>query len=509
MFNPEKVIVVGIDGATFDIIDELCAKGRLPNIAEIMRKGVSGRLKSTIPMISATAWTSFSTGMNPGRHGIYDFVNKVKNEYRFSVTSAMDRKSKPLWVLASEAGKKVCVVGCTLTYPPDEVNGCMISGLGTPNKKGLPACDYSYPLEVMAEIEKNVGRYRLTPNVNIKNISDAMKKEIDELIDYKARLNTYFFENHLSDFNMYFFGETDIASHFFWDDRDFIYDVYERIDRFIGGLLSRRDINIILMSDHGFAGRDRMIFVDRWLESEGLLASKPTNRFLDKLKSLGHEEDKSLSGIKWDETKAFSGRSASGSIFINLKGREPGGTVEPSDYDKVCSLISERLLQLKDPKTGVGFVEKVLRKNDIFSGEALECAPDLVPIFKKGYGVGIKSIEDRHLKDEFITDSIYWRGDHELHGIFAASGPVFNEGVRIEGAEIIDIVPTILYLYGMPINKAMDGRVLDSVFKRDFVASNPVVLSSEDIRTASGGKNLSSEEQKMIEDSLKNLGYLE
>ena len=274
-------------------------------------------------------------------------------------------------------------------------------------------------------------------------------------------------------------------------------------------MLSRRDINIILMSDHGFAGRDRMIFVDRWLESEGLLASKPTNRFLEKLKSLGHEEDKSLSGIKWDETKAFSGRSSSGSIFINLKGREPAGTVEPSDYEKVCSLISERLLQLKDPKTGLAFVEKVLKKSEIFSGEALESAPDLVPIFKKGYGVGIKSIEDRHLKDEFITDSIYWRGDHELYGIFAATGPVFNEGARIEGAEIIDIVPTILYLYGMPINKAMDGRVLDSVFKKDFVASNPVVLSTDDIRTAGGAKHLSSEEQKMIEDSLKNLGYLE
>lgn len=509
MIGPkEKVIVVGIDGATFDIINKI--KNTLPNISKMLDKGTSGKLRSTVPMISAAAWTSFYTGKNPSNHGIYDFVNKIPGKYMFKVTSAKDRKSKPLWVLLSEAGRNVSVIGCTLTYPPDVVNGYMISGLGTPNKKGYPATnEYTYPKEVKGEIEKEVGRFRITPDVNIKNISSVLKNEINELVDYKVRLNEYFFREHLHEFNIYFFGETDIASHFFWNDTDFIYGIYRKIDSFLGKLMERDDVNIILMSDHGFASKERMIFIDRWLAHEGLLTiKKGSRRLLDKILHLG-KNDSSLSDIEWDKTKAFSGRSSAGSIFINLKGREAAGCVEPADYEKVVGEVTDKLLLLKDPKTGEKIVERVHLKKDIFNGEAAESAPDLVAEFKKGYGVGMKSIEDRNIRDEFIVDSVYWIGDHEVNGVFMAYGPAFNEGNTIEGAEIVDVPPTIMYLSGLPVYQEMDGKVLSGIFKKGFIDSHSVHLSSETTISEPGNSALSKEEEDMIASHLQGLGYLD
>lgn len=505
----EKVIVVGVDGATFDIINRI--KDTLPNISKMMDKGSYGKLRSTIPMISATAWTTFSTGKNPGKHGIYDFVNKVPGEYRFQITSARDRKSKPLWVLLSEAGRNVSVIGCTLTYPPDVVNGYMISGLGTPNKKGFPVTsEYAYPKDLISEIEKEVGRFQITPDVNIKNISDGLKKEINELVDYKIRLNEYFFRNHLNDFNLYFFGETDLASHFFWNDKEFIHGIYRKIDGFVGRLLEKDDVNIILMSDHGFASKDRMIFIDRWLEHEGLLKSKKRSSF-SRLNKIIHREnnDSSLADIVWEETKAFSGRSSSGSIFINLKGREPNGCVEPADYERTLAEITSKLINLKDPKTGEKIVERVHQKKDIFKGEAISSAPDLVAEFKKGCGVGMKSIEDRNLKDGFITDSVFWLGDHEMNGVFMAYGPAFNEGTNIEGAEITDVAPTIIYLYGLSVHQDMDGKVLSKAIKKSFIELNPMRLSTDSTISAGDNSVLSKEEEDLIADSLRELGYLE
>ena len=160
-FLKRKALVIGIDGATFRVIKPLIEKGKLPNIARMIEKGVHGVLSSTIPVVSAVAWTSFMTGKNPGKHQIFDFFGKIQGTYDFKLNTASDRKAKPIWINLSDENKRVLVLGVTMTYPPDPVNGYMVSGLGVPSDSDTQS--YVYPPDFAKEIVANFGRFKTDP----------------------------------------------------------------------------------------------------------------------------------------------------------------------------------------------------------------------------------------------------------------------------------------------------------------------------------------------------------
>jgi predicted AlkP superfamily phosphohydrolase/phosphomutase len=160
-----KVFVLGLDGATFDIIDALIAKGRLPNLEKLIQQGCGRELLSTIHPFSAQAWSSFMTGMNPGKHGIVDFTEHVKGEYKLKFLNASHRRGKSLWRILSDHGKRVGVLNVPFTYPPEEVNGFMISGMDAPSTDS----DYTYPKELSEEISTQVGEYIIAGSLPQRN----------------------------------------------------------------------------------------------------------------------------------------------------------------------------------------------------------------------------------------------------------------------------------------------------------------------------------------------------
>ncbi|NIO22281.1 MAG: hypothetical protein GTN76_16525, partial [Candidatus Aenigmarchaeota archaeon] len=386
-------------GATFHIIYPMMEKGQLPTISHLIDTGTHGVLKSTVPDLSPVAWTSMVTGKRPGNHPIFDFISRQPDSYSFRSTKGGNRKVQPIWSLLSDSGKRVGVINVTMSYPPEEVNGFIISGLDSP---GLEST-FAYPPSLYSEIKKNVGRYLLV-NPYALTTREKHLKGMMEMVENRLATTKYLMERYEWDFFMAVFIGTDGAQHFYWKDMDpshpdhdaktpdsfkrAISDVYTKLDAGIGELLDghKGKITVILVSDHGFQPLHKLFVLNNWLIQEGFLCLErefmktvSLNKLISLGKNLksrflpGHRQNtghsRTLSpSINWSKTKAFADGTF-GYIFINLKGREPKGIVRPGrEYDELCDGIIHRLKQVRDPDSGQLVVEEVFRCQEIFHG---------------------------------------------------------------------------------------------------------------------------------------------
>jgi predicted AlkP superfamily phosphohydrolase/phosphomutase len=531
-----KILVIGVDGASFRLIDPLVRDGRLPNIAQLIRSGVRGELRSTLPCVSPAAWTSFMTGMNPDKHRIYDFSGRVPGTYQFRINTTNSRAAKPFWMHLSEQNKRVLIEGVTLTYPPDPVNGYMISGLGMPPDADPSA--YIYPPEAARELLTAVGSYSPVPEGDGRKLTES-DREKDKFIsgifgqvDNRVALFKYLWKKESFDFSMVFFLDTDAVSHYFWKYMDTghrnyapgayhtsIQRVYEKVDAAVGELLAivGSEVDVIMVSDHGFGPLNRVVFLNNWLAQQGLLVFRELSWFdrtrssaISLLPVLGRKERNRGKAIDWQRTQAFFSGTV-GNIYINLQGREPQGIVDPADRDRLCADIAARLSDLVDPVSGERIVEKVYMKAELFSADDSGEAPDIHVVLKSGYGVVGEEIALHRIKDtgKIIADSYNWSGAHEPEGILIAQGESFRSDHRVQGANLIDIAPTLLYALESPVPEDMDGKPLLDLFSDEYVRTHPVRLAAADGSTGSlaspGGRN----DNAQIQDQLRSLGYIE
>lgn len=434
-----RVYVLGLDGATFDLIAPWVSKGELPNMKRLMDEGACGSLMSALPAHSAPSWSSFITGKNPGKHGIFDFSEHVDGSYEVKFVNASRRQGMSIWAIASRYDKKVAVVNVPMTFPPEKVNGIMISGMDAP---GIDS-NFTYPTTLSGELKRIVGDYSLEAGlwsyINKGEINLAIEKQ-HETIDKRFEVTKYLMNNYPWDLFVSVFTATDRVQHAFWkymDPRhpsykleeakkygDAILNVYRKMDHIVGYLLDHlsEDTVLFIMSDHG-AGlcSNKTLYLNNWLCKEGLLEykdfrpqqgsgnSQRLKRLLytkllgglprDFWKALPRETRDQVrkrfpvvfnkmasqfffSRINMDETKAYAEESKN-FIWVNLKGREARGTVRPGrEYEEVRERIIHGLLGEKDPGSGEPVVDNVLRREDIYHGDNFEKAPDLVVTFK-------------------------------------------------------------------------------------------------------------------------------
>jgi predicted AlkP superfamily phosphohydrolase/phosphomutase len=550
-----KVFVIGLDGATWDLIEPWADAGKLPHLAEIMATGAFGKLRSTIHPLTAPAWTSFMTGKNPGQHGIFDFISLSPNSYNIRYNNALSCKSASLWKILSQADRKVISVNVPFTFPPEKVNGILISGLDTPSTKS----PFTYPPDLAEEIKRHVGEYVIM--AQYRNGRRAYVSEIFRMIDNRAATVNYLMDKKPWDFFMVVFSATDVVGHTFWkymdashpqhvareaaEYGDVILRVYQKMDQIIGRLLARLDdqTTLIIMSDHGFGPLYKAVYLNKWLEQENLLkpvapsrnvsrAGHPLKGILGRCKKYTPRGMKDLairffpelkakvdsylvaSHIDWSHTKAFS-FGVHGSIFINLAGRQPMGIVQPGrEYEDVRTGIITRLSQLTDPENGVKVVERVYRREELYHGDFLHLAPDLLVEWKdysytgqQDYGEDIESVFQSRSKFAFSEKE--HNGSHRLDGVFMMHGGAVKRGVELQGCHIVDLAPTILHLMGMSIPEDMDGKVLTSAMADDYTAMHPIGYggaAAHDVDEVIS--TYSSDEAQRIENRLKDLGYL-
>lgn len=547
-----KVLLIGLDGATWELLKPWMQEGRLPTLHRLMSKGASGDLTSIVPPLTAAAWISLCTGKNPAKHGVFDFVFPRSSSYDVSVADIGMRDSKAIWNAISDHGKKVAVVGVPMTYPPEEVNGLVISSFMTPDSES----QYTYPLELKQEL--NSKGYEFPTSLSERNRSRNVRSFLHEVAaDTEKRVRTvlYLLENKPWDLFAFVFLSPDLLQHDLWHILDsshphhresqnrYLEDIagfYTRLDGYLADILSKVDDStlVLVVSDHGFGKATHFFYVNNWLLSEGLL--QPKNNLLSRSKYLmfklgitpmngfkllsllglgwlrksfrfGRNYDRvkritfSFDDIEWSKTKAFSVGNF-GQIYVNVRGRQPCGIVEPGeDYEQLRQEIANKLLEYRNPTTGKNVVESVLKKEETFSGPRMDYAPDLIPFSRDLEYVSFGTSDFGSNK---ISMPIFGlSGYHRMEGILVAAGPDVKPGVVIEDASILDIAPTILYAMGLPVPSDMDGSVLLDALRADFTANNPVVFDDSQATQTHAPVTYTQDEEEQIRRRLKGMGY--
>jgi len=581
----ERLLIIGLDGATFDLIGPWAKAGKLPNLSRLMEAGAFQPLRSTIPPMTFPSWTTFMTGQNVGKHGVFDFTERKPNSYEVQFVNGSARKARTMFQVMSEAGKRVCVVGLPCTYPPDVVNGVMISGFDAPN----PGPRSMYPPELYEELRERVGEYIISPDI-VKHIDanrpDEALASILRSIDRKAATALYLFQREPWDCMMAMFGETDSSAHHFWkfhdpasphyeaagfgEDGDPLLSVYQRVDVAVGDLLAAvpPGTTTMVVSDHGHGGTGgKIMYVNRWLAQEGFLSFRRRGlrdltsgvrygltriggrakmilmRVLPRRvrKILAYERRGGLvnkiesflrfASIDWSRTKAFSEETPYyPTIWINVRGRDPEGTVEPGAmYETVRAEIIARLLAWKDPETGEPVVKAVHRREDVYHGPEVDRIPDLLvswnldrgysylsrPSYQAQSGRSIERMSrDTIRKSRFMLGR---SGSHRDHGILILSGHGVVQGGPIREPCMLDLTPTALHLIGVPVPDLVDGRVLLEAIDGGVTARTTTTPSASvmaPVAEASGDESraaarYSDEENEKIEDRLRDLGYID
>ncbi|HDJ96644.1 MAG TPA: hypothetical protein ENG45_01055, partial [Candidatus Aenigmarchaeota archaeon] len=440
-----KAFVVGLDGATFDIIIPLVKNGKLPTFSYIMKNGTWGRLKSTIPPVSAPAWVSFATGVNPGKHGIFDFKKWDREEYcKSEIVSSYDVRAPRIWEILELYGKKCGVVNLPLTYPPQRIDGFMISGMLTPPSSE----NFTYPPELKEELEDykidiEFGKYGFIPSFGLLKKSKMYRELIS--IERIRLKNVLKLMKREWDLFIVVFRHLDSAQHVFWGDKKLIEGVYREADHILASILERlENTNVFVVSDHGFEEKANKDFhLNDWLIKNGYMKLKPefrkpfinkrTLNVLKKLKILDiiwsvlpKKESfvYEYKHVDWTKTKAYFSPKHFAfpwiGVEINVKGVKKNGIVSSKEYEKLREEIIERVSKVTDPQTGECIVEGVFKREDIYKGEFVEDAPDIIIKFKFPYR-GEKSVGNRSLISPSLKTNI--KGEHELYGIFLAIGP--------------------------------------------------------------------------------------
>ncbi len=550
----QRVVVIGLDGATFDVINPMISAGRLPNISRLIANGSSGKLLSTIPPLSPVAWTSLSTGMNPGKHGILDFLKRIPDSYEVSFFSAASRKAHPLWYWLSSAEKRVGIINVPMTYPPDKVNGFMISGMDSPKEE----CDFMYPDSLFQELKSEVGGFRLE-NIDFRSMGNNAEKLIHELYQIlENRFDTanYLMDRYPWDFFFLVFEATDRVQHNFWkcinDDAkkageymDLIYNVYEKVDEKIGLLLKKTGPGdtVFVVSDHGFTSIQKGVRLNSWLESQSHLIyrkrmfatkkiqirvgslvknslKKAIPKKILKLIKKGHgygaksHSFNVLPNVDMSKTRAFC--LSSYGIYLNLKGRNPLGIVEPGmEYENLREEIMSDLLKIKDPATGKKVIEKVFKREDVIVGKFENIAPDIYILWNEGYffmGERQRNIMNIKSNDKEIFSDHNWSGQHAQEGILIINGPYIKKNRVINEVNIIDVAPTIMYLMGLDVPEELDGKVLSEAVKEDYLTRNPVKYSrsmDDEPSPEELKESYSDDDAEAIRNRLQNLGYMD
>jgi predicted AlkP superfamily phosphohydrolase/phosphomutase len=521
------VFMIGWDGATFDLIRPWVAQGRLPHMAELMKHGVHGPLRSTIPPWTFPAWTSFMTGTNPGKHGIFDFFRPRPGTYDLEFVHGGHRRAHTFWRILSDAGRHVVSISIPCTFPPEPVNGVMISGFDFPGEGPESFVDARgmYPPEVYDELLRNVGRHPIDAAV-VKDINrgrpDLVVERIVETIRKKSATARYLMQHRPWDCFMIIFGESDGAGHQFWKYcdpksplftdqppglQDSILRIYQELDRQTGELLALvpPETTVLMMSDHGFGGVSNWaLYPNCWLQAKGFLrlrgrATQRMARVMERFKlwgvatlpvwvqrtlhrfaggRLGQFEARVRYGtIDWAHTEAyFDENPYFPTLRINLKGRQPKGTVEPGrPYEELRDRLIRELEAWRHPETGAAIVERAYRREEAYSGPCLEEAADIIPKWALHQGYSYAFRMSSKAPDQAWIEQLdplqpqnmqYFTGKSGTHrddGIFVARGPAIRAGVAVDGARIIDLAPSLLHLLGVPVPEDMDGRILHEI----------------------------------------------
>lgn len=554
-----RVLVLGLDGATWTLLDPLLAQNKLPTLGKLIENGSRSVLRSCIQPSSEQAWSAFATGKQNGKFGLYGFYQRAKNSYALEYINASHRRAATLWRILSDRQKKCVVVNVPLTWPVEEINGAVVSGLMTP---GLQS-QFTYPPELKNELLHELGEYIIDVDIERGESDLGSLGELEARVKRMSELQTRAFELLLDknpdwDFGMLVHRAPDILCHKFWRYQDPTHPLYnEKEAREWGGVINRcfayldeynarilekyadENTTVIVLSDHGFGPLTHAVYLNQYFSQRGILAYKQQQgstlasamragvkrlnnpllgavkakvfEALPKLKSNLHYS-MAYGNMDWAHTKAYA-VGTMGNVYLNVRGREPEGMVDPAEYETARSEVMTAMRELRDPETRRPIFDFVYRREEIYSGDALEEAPDVVGLIDGPYHIAavdwrgangqarsvVEKVGNQLL---FVSDT---SGQHRMDGILIGNGKGIATMAQFAPTpQLIDLAPTILQVLGETIPSDMDGRVLNELLTE---AQVPEYAPAAAFENKMDGE-YSAEEEKEIEERLAGLGYL-
>lgn len=557
-----KLIILALDGASPELVERWASQGHLPHLRKLMEEGAFGPLESVIPPVTGAAWGSFLTGLNPGRHGVFEWLRQREGGYHLGPIDGSALPGPTLFEWLSAHGLRVGAVSVPLSYPVREgIQGFVVTDLLTP-----PGVPYTYPRDLQPALERVLGRpYPLAPppwpgapraEAWLRTLKDSLRLRAKAIVHLARRGDWDFFIAHVM--------ETDSVQHQMWHTLDGlkrpryhasiegnpILEVYQRADALVGELLDAvggptGDVSFWVISDHGFGSHLFNLHLNTWLLREGFLQLKsnastwikrllfelgiaPENLYPweARLGLLGraHSSDQayrwlsrfalSMQNVDWSRTLAYSYGNV-GQVFLNLRGREPQGIVTAGEAERVLTELEEALRAWRNPYTGERVVAQIHRKAALYGDRARKRAPDLVFLPAEGHSpMGLSEF----LSNRVLSHPVAHSGWHRLDGVFVGTGGPLRRG-RLSGLKLLDLFPTICKLFDVPIPEGLDGRVRGELLAA-VSASTPAYASGREPGFASpaagagvdvdGAEDfeLTPEEEALIRERLRGLGYL-
>ncbi len=548
-----RLVLFGMDGATFDVIGPAIEAGKLPTIGHLMKKGSYRTLRSVIPPLTAPAWSSIMTGVNPGKHGIFEFSALEENSYNTRIVTSVDRKANAIWQLLNQAGLTVGVLNVPLTYPPEEIDGWMISGMMGAPKFNEAACS---PPELYREVQRLVGFYPMTvPHKTGQDRGRYNFSHLQKQISSRTAVTLELLRSRPVDVLIIVCSYTDHVQHRFWgrtnfttsDGRiieDMVLYAYQQADQFLSQIIdfSGADTSVFVISDHGSGQLEQYFNMERFMLDSALTVHTQRSgklgrrglAMIEYLKTVIPSTiqrrlplscyrkvkrfftDQKLASIDWPRTRACDTGSYVG-LRMNVKGRESEGCIEPENYEQERNAIQMILKECRHPDTGESVFE-VYPREELYHGPYVEQAPDLVGMLAGG---SIRSVQlaDGPTAPVWIdveemekVDPFSRSGSHRQEGIFIAAGPNIGAQRLETEAQLVDIVPTVLYTLGLPIPTYCDGQVLTDLFGEDFLNAHPPRYADAPMQRVARGEEdnvYTDKERDQIRQRLQNLGYLE
>jgi predicted AlkP superfamily phosphohydrolase/phosphomutase len=516
-----RLLVVGWDGADWQIVDDLISRALLPNVAQMVRSGAAARLTSTVPTHSWAAWPTFLTGMSPGGHAVFDFMERhaTKRGKRSPIFSTAIRAETFLERL-SRHGVEVRAGNIPVTFPPVPVNGRVIAGGGIP-----PGASFVHPPEWAPELERMAPfptnglewtHYRRRPASLVEEARSLVERRNESFLallegNWRVAVCVFVAPDRLQ----HPFGNYLIPSHpehaglADTNLADSIRSVYAALDRSLGRLreAAGEHATTVLMSDHGFDPVIRASSVNAILVRQGFAApnvaasaARPVYRSAiwhgirtTRLGSLIRRVVRTPSALNWANTFAY-GSVTGGGVSINLEGREPEGIVKKKDFERVREEVRQALLEFEDAEHGRP-IAIVHRSEEIFSGPFANLAPDLMAMPNPLW------VLDH--TDAAATRVTWPTGDHGPSGILVAEGGGVVPG-SLGTRDLADVAPTALAFCDVPFAR-LDGRSIREIAGKDPVEDEAVRASVEQRRPG----ELTDEEQESVAQHLRSLGYVD
>jgi predicted AlkP superfamily phosphohydrolase/phosphomutase len=533
----DRTLLIGLDGATFDVLDPYVERGIMPFLGSLLARGARARLDSIVPALTPPAWTSLMTGKRPGRHGVFDFFQKEEpGSIYFRFASSHDVRSATIWSLASDAGRRVVSLNFPLMFPAPPVDGCIVPGGMMPWRQLRLGC---HPPGLF-------GRLNALPGFNAREMFD-MQLEIkavegcpdDEYADYV--------ELHITREQRWFevaralmleepaglvgvlFDGVDKLQHLCWRfidpacrpaaPSDWEAAMIERCERYFRTLdgiladlveLAGPEATVILASDHGFGPTEDVFHVNSWLEQQGLLAwaDEHAGDGSGDGTHMGFAEvTRHVHALDWSRTLAYAATPSSQGIHIVE--RMPGSE-EPlpaQERDRIRAQIADALHEVRRPRDGQPLVERVWTREEAFPGPHADIGPDLSLLLADA---GTMSILP---SNTIVARRPRPRGHHRPDGVLVAAGPGIRAGVEVGPRSIVDVAPLILYRLGLAVPEDMDGEVPVDMIEPDELQARPprsaAAAALQDVSAPPADLELDPDEQAGVIGRLRALGYVE